>query len=163
MSTFELVEFIANLSFALSFIIALIFGIFQVRAAGRNRREQLTLEALRAVQTREFAELINYIVTTKFPTAQKEWDELPENDRIMFIQFGQQMESLGILVAEKIIDIDLVDKTLGSFVTQSWEKYKPMISVLREEEPYSNEYFQWLAEALDTRMREHPRKPVYQK
>jgi hypothetical protein len=163
MSTFELVEFIANLSFALSFIIALIFGIFQVRAAGRNRREQLTLEALRAVQTREFAELINYIVTTKFPTAQKEWDELPENDRIMFIQFGQQMESLGILVAEKIIDIDLVDKTLGSFVTQSWEKYKPMIMVLREEEPYSNEYFQWLAEALDTRMREHPRKPVYQK
>jgi hypothetical protein len=77
MSTFELVEFIANLSFALSFIIALIFGIFQVRAAGRNRREQLTLEALRAVQTREFAELIQYIITSKSLASQKEWDELP--------------------------------------------------------------------------------------
>jgi hypothetical protein len=160
--TFEIIAVIANISFALSFLAAVVFGIGQIRAAARNRREQLTLEALRHVQTREFAELINYIVTAKFPTLQKEWDALPENDRIMFIQFGQQMESLGILVAEKIIDIDLVDKTLGSFVTQSWEKYKPMIMVLREDEPYSNEYFQWLAEAIDKRMREHPRKPFYQ-
>ncbi len=163
MSPFELAEFIANISFALSFLIALIFGIFQVRAARRDRREQLAIAALRAVQTREFAELINYIVTTKFPTSQKEWDALPEKDRVMFIQFGQQMESLGILVAEKIIDVDLVDKTLGSFVTQSWEKYRPMIMVLREEEPYSNEYFQWLAEVIEKRMKEHPRKPFYQK
>lgn len=72
------------------------------------------------------------------------------------------MESLGILVAEKIIDIDLVDKTLGSFVTTAWEKYKPMITVLRENEPYSNEYFQWLAERIEERMRNNPRKPFYQ-
>jgi hypothetical protein len=33
--------------------------------------------------------------------------------------------------------------------------------VLRENEPYSNEYFQWLAEAIDKRMHENPRKPFY--
>lgn len=160
--TFEIIAVIANVSFALSFIAAVVFGIAQVRSAARDRREQLTLEALRAVQTREFAELIDYLLTSKFPATQKEWEGLPASDRVMFIQFGQQMESLGILVAEKIIDVDLVDKTLGSFVTQSWEKYKPMAMVLRDNEPFSNEYFQWLAEAIDTRMREHPRKPVYQ-
>jgi hypothetical protein len=161
--TFEIIALIANVSFALSFLAAVVFGIMQVRSAARDRREQLTLEALRGVQTREFAELIEYIVAAgEFPAQQKEWDSLPKEDRIMFIQFGQQMESLGILVAEKIIDIDLVDKTLGSFVTQAWEKYKPMVMVLRESEPYSNEYFQWLAEAIEKRMREHPRKPVYQ-
>lgn len=160
--TFETIALIANISLALSFVAALIFGIAQVRAAGRERREQLTLEALRAVQTREFAELIQYIVTSKFPDRQEEWDSLPEEDRIKFIQFGQQMESLGILVAEKIIDIDLVDKTLGSFVITAWEKYKPMIMVQREREPYSSEYFQWLAERIEDRLRENPRKPFYQ-
>ena len=39
----------------------------------------------------------------------------------MFIQFAQQMESLGMLVAEQLINIDLVDKTLGSFVTTAVE------------------------------------------
>lgn len=160
--TFETIALIANISLALSFLAALIFGIAQVKSAARDRREQLTLEALRAVQTREFAELIQYIVTSKFPTKQEEWDSLAAEDRIKFIQFAQQMESLGILVAEKIIDIELVDKTLGSFVTTAWEKYKPMITVLREKEPYSNEYFQWLAERIEERLGENPRKPFYQ-
>ncbi len=161
--TFETIAVIANISFALSFIAAVVFGIAQVRASARDRREQLTLEELRSVQTREFAELIDYILTAKFPATQDEWNKLPKDDRVMFIQFGQQMEALGILVEEKIIDVDLVDKTLGSFVTQSWEKYKPMVMVLREDEPYSNEYFQWLAEAIETRMQKNPRKPVYQR
>ena len=42
----------------------------------------------------------------------------------MVTQFAQQMESLGILVAERLINIDLVDKTIGSLVTTAWEKYK---------------------------------------
>lgn len=160
--TFEIIAVVANISFALSFIAAVVFGIAQVRASARDRREQLTLEELRSVQTREFAELIDYILTAKFPASQDEWNSLPKEDRVMFIQFGQHMEALGIRVAEKIIDVDLVDKTLGSFVVQAWEKYKPMVTELRKEEQYSNEYFQWLAEAIEKRLQENPRKPVYQ-
>jgi len=54
------------------------------------------------------------------------------------------MESLGILLADKLIDIDLLDKTLGSFITLAWEKFKPIILVLREKnpDPYLAEYFQ---------------------
>lgn len=159
----ETIALIANVSLALSFLAALIFGIAQVKAAARDRREQLTLEALRNVQTREFAELINFLIAEPIPVNQAEWDSLSKEGRIMFIQFAQQMESLGILVAEKIIDIDLVDKTLGSFVTTSWEKYKPRVMQLREVEPFSNEYFQWLAEEIERRMREKPRKPVYER
>lgn len=81
----------------------------------------------------------------------------------MFIQFAQQMESLGILVAEKFINIDLVDKTLGSFVTTSWEKYKAMFLDIREKapDPFLGEYFQWLAERIAERMKQNPRKPFY--
>jgi hypothetical protein len=81
----------------------------------------------------------------------------------MFIQFAQIMESLGQLVYDKYINLDLVDKTLGSFVTTSWEKYKTMFFDIREKapDPYLGEYFQWLAERIEERMRENPRKPFY--
>ena len=85
---------------------------------------------------------------------------LPPNDQVIFIQLAQQMESLGILVAEKLINIDLVDKTLGSFVMTAWKKYKIMFQDIRENQPdpFIGEYFQWLAEYIDERMRKYPRE-----
>jgi len=82
----------------------------------------------------------------------------------MFLQFAQQMESLGLLVSERRIDMDLVDKTLGSFVSTSWEKYKTLMLNIRETapDPFLAEYFQWLAEAIKKRMKENPRKPFYE-
>lgn len=162
--TNDLINLIANLALALSFIVALIFGIAQVHAAARDRRERLTLETLRNFQTREFAELLYYIGNHKMPSTQEELRALPAKEQVIFIQFAQEMESLGILVAEHLIDTDLVDKTLGSFVTTSWEKYKKVFLDMREKlpDPFLAEYFQWLAELIDDRMRENPRKPFYE-
>ena len=157
----DLIALIANIALALSFIVGLIFGIAQVKAAARDRRERLTLEALRNFQTREFAELIHYITSQNVPSSRKEMEALPTNERIIFIQLAQQMESLGILVAEKYINLDLVDKTLGSFVTTAWEKYKIIFVSMRDVDPFLGEYFQWLAERIDERMKANPRKPFY--
>jgi len=162
--TNELITFISNLALTLSFIVALVFGIAQVKAAARDRRERLTLETLRNFQTREFAELMQYILSRNLPSNRKELQALPTDEQVIFIQFSQQMESLGLLVAEHLINIDLVDKTLGSFVATSWEKYKPMILDTREKapDPFLGEYFQWLAEQIDERMKKNPRKPFFE-
>ncbi len=160
----EIIAVITNVALTLSFIVALVFGIAQVKAAGRDRRERLTLETLRNFQTREFAELMHYITSHNMPSSRKEMDALPANEQIIFIQFAQVMESLGILVAERLINIDLVDKTLGSFVTNAWEKYKIIFLDIRKKQPdpFLGEYFQWLAERIDERMRENPRKPFHE-
>jgi hypothetical protein len=157
----DIITMAANLALALSLIVALIFGIAQVKAAARDRRERFTLETLRNFQTREFAELINYVTTRDMPSSRKELQERPANEQVIFIQLAQQMESLGLLVAEKFIDLDLVDKTLGSFVTTSWQKYKNIFLAIREQDPFIGEYFQWLAEKIDERLRENPRQPFY--
>jgi len=152
---------IANIALSLSVIVAVIFGIAQVKAAARDRRERLTLEVLRQFQTREFAELLHFVNIIEIPATFEESLKQPANERIMMIQFGQQMESLGMIVAEGLIDIDLVDKTLGSFVTTAWERYKTLFLNIRETQadPFLGEYFQWLAEKIDRRMTECPRKP----
>src|SRR5258708_4677813 len=130
--TNELIALIANLALTLSFIVALVFGIFQVRAAARDRRERLTLETLRGFQTREFAELALYINSHDMPSTREEMSALPVNEQAILFQFSQEMEGLGILVAERLINLDLVDKTLGSFVITSWEKYKTLFLNIRE-------------------------------
>ena len=159
----DIITTIANLALTLSFIVALIFGIAQVRVAARDRKERLTLGTLEAFQTREFAELIYTITYLKTLTSWKELESLPKEDQIKFIQFGQQMETLGILVAERLINLDLVDKTLGSFVTTSWDKFKLMFLDAREKipDPYLAEYFQWLAEHIDERIRKVSRQPYF--
>jgi hypothetical protein len=133
--TAEIITLLANLALALSFIVGLVFGIAQVRAAARDRKERLTLETLRNFQTREFSELMNFVTNSDVPPTHKEWQKRPPTEQIMVTQFAQQMESLGILVAERLINIDLVDKTIGSLVTTAWEKYKIMILDSRQKRP----------------------------
>ena len=160
----DIVTLIANVALALSFVIGLIFGIAQVNTANRDRRERLTIETLRNFQTREFAELILFINSHSMPSNSKEMNALPQKEQVFIVQFGQQMEMLGMLVAEHIIDIDLVDKTLGSFVSSSWERGKKLYVDVRKKtnDPFLSEYFQWLAELIDKRMKENPRKPFHE-
>src|SRR5205085_8122699 len=105
--TNDIITTAANLALALSFIVALIFGVAQVRAAARDRRERLTLETLRNFQTREFAELMHHVNFNELPKTYEELRARPAPEQVMFIQFAQQMESLGILVAEQLINMDL--------------------------------------------------------
>lgn len=164
LTTTEIVTDIANVALALSFVVALIFGIAQVRAASRDRRDRLTLDTLHNFETREFAELIQYVSWSTLPTCNADLLALPREEQILLAQFGQQMEMLGILVAERLIDLDLVDKTLGSFVTTAWDKTRPMFLELRTEtdDPFLAEYFQWLAALIAKRMQEKPRRPYFE-
>jgi hypothetical protein len=162
--TNETIALAANIALTLSLVVALVFGIAQVRAAARDRRERLTLEALRSFQTRDFAELMQYVTNHEMPDTREDLGRLPAGEQVYFMQFAQEMEMLGILVAEKYINLDLVDKTLGSYVSTSWEKYSKLFVPMRETlpDPFLGEYFQWLAEAIQKRMRDHPRKPFHE-
>jgi hypothetical protein len=163
MSIVEFTALLANVSLVLSLVVALIVGFLQTQAAGRDRRERLTLETLEFVQSREFAEFIFIINANKIAKTNAERQAQPDDDKIRFIQFAQQMESLGMLVVDGVIDLGLVEKTLGSFVITAWEAYKPVISEMRvtTNDPYLAEYFQSLAELMDKRLNTNPRVPAY--
>ena len=157
------IEIIANIALALSVVIALIFGIAQVKAAERDRRERLTLETLRVFSTHEFSELINFVNNIEVPKTREDFVALPFDHQVKLIHIGQLMESTGMLVYERYIDLDLIDKTLGDFVSNTWNKFKPMFEDMRikNPDPYLAEYNQWLAERIDERMKNNPREPYY--
>jgi hypothetical protein len=159
----EAIAILANIALTLSLIVAIIFGLNEVKTAKRERRERLTIDTLHAFHSREFAELIYFTINDEYPKNYKEWLSWPMEDRVKFIQLTQQMESLGITLSEGMIDIDLVDKTLGSFVSTVWKKFQPLIESMRIElgDPYLSEYFQWIAGLIDKRLKEKPRKPFF--
>src|SRR4051812_17535063 len=99
MTITDIITLSANIALTLTFVVGLIFGIAQVKAVNRDRRERLTLETLKNFQTRDFAELLQFVTTAGFPKNQEEMNSLPRDQHVMFIQFSQQMETLGILVA----------------------------------------------------------------
>ena len=158
-----IVTLIANIALALSVVVAVIFGIAQVQAAARDRRERLTLESLRVFSGREFAELMQQVQWHQMPQTREELVALNDKEQVLFIQLAQMMEGLGIMVAEGLVNLDLVDKTLGDFVVTAWEKYKPVFMDMRERnpDPFLGEYFQWLAATIAKRMRDNPREPFY--
>jgi hypothetical protein len=157
------VTLIANIALALSVVVAVIFGIAQVKAAARDRRERLTLETLRSFSGREFAELMHHVQWRELPKTRAELQLLTDQDQVLFVQMAQTMESLGLMVAEDLINLDLVDKTLGDFVITAWNKYQPVFLDMREKnpDPFLGEYFQWLADTIAKRMAENPRQPFY--
>ncbi len=158
-----IVTLMANIALALSVVVAVIFGIAQVRAAARDRRERLTLETLRTFSNREFAELMHHVQWHELPQTRAELQTLSDEDQVLFVQMAQTMESLGLMVAEDLINLDLVDKTLGDFVITAWNKYQPVFLDMREKnpDPFLGEYFQWLAETIAKRMADNPREPYY--
>ena len=160
----EIINLVANIALALTFIVGLVFGVIQIKNTNRDRKERFTIETLKNFQTHQIAEMIFRINNYSIPSTLEEWRKLPDHDQIMFLQFTQEMESLGLLVAERFINIELVDKTLGSFVTASWDKLASVIEDMREKlpDPFLSEYFQSLAESLRERMQSHPRKPFHE-
>jgi hypothetical protein len=159
----EISTLVANFALVLSLVVALVFGIVQAQTANRDRRERLTLETLRFVQTEEFAGFMYRINNGQVPATNVERKAMPAEDQIGFIQFAQEMESLGLLVVDGTIDLTLVEKTLGSFVITAWERYKPIFTEMRQttDDPYLGEYFQSVAELMARRLKDTPRPPAY--
>jgi len=71
---------------------------------------------------------------------------------------------LRAFVAEQLINIDLVDKTIGSLVTTAWDKYKVTFRDIRQKtpDPYLGEYFQWLSERIAETLKKNQRKPFFE-
>lgn len=153
----------ANLTLALVFLVAFIFAVIVFRANVRDRRDYLTLAILRRFQTREFAELMHYIANTKIPVTLEEFRLVPVQDQVFFSHFAQEMESLGMLVAEQVIDIDLVNKSVGSLITSSWGKCSQLFLDTRKKDPgpFPGKYFQWLAERINAQTQISPQQPLH--
>lgn len=161
MSTESVASVIGDAALALSLLVVLAFGMAQARSGAQDRRERLTLTTIQEFQTREMAAHFQRLSSSDLPDNWRGVQALSAEDQVSFIHYAQQMEMLGLMVYEGMIELALVERTLGDYVAFSWEKYKPFTYDRRGEDPYLNEYFEWLAKRLDEYMRANPRQPAF--
>lgn len=85
--------------------------------------------------------------------AKAEFDALPEIDQVDVTALLATWESLGILVFNHEIPLQMVDDFYSGTLQQSWRKLQRYVEELREAtaRPTRWEWFQWLAERMQER------------
>jgi len=155
---------LANLATALTLVVALAFGIVQVREGRQKRREMATLEALRPITSADAARM--WVHYRRLPATFDYSDAqfMASDAGLALTYFSLVFEDLGLLVKERVIDIGLVELAVGDAVTQFWAKVQPQATAARErlQRPDILEWTQWLAEKLSERRAGQARTPAYE-
>ena len=136
-------------------VIAIVFGITQIRQFQQQRLDAAALELMRTLQDREFTHAFRLIYPI---TGSVDGDALrilgPEHEDAA-ISLGARLEAMGLLVFRGSIPIDLVEEMIGGTAILLWRQLRPWVEQLRAEKKHELlfEWFQWLAERMDERGR----------
>jgi hypothetical protein len=128
---------------------AAIYYILQIRHQTRIRKTDILMRLHLASSTRDFIEAALRIRTSNY----KDYDDFVEKYgslasggevQIAFILMGQFFEGIGVLLNNKLADIDLVAQLFS--VESYWMKMKPLAEYLRKQSnnPQMYEWFEYL-------------------
>ena len=142
---------IANLINAFAVTAGVIFAVVQIREFRRQRRRQSMYTLVQTFQSADFAKALHLIM------------ELPDNlDRAAIrAKVGPEgeaaiyfvtttWETIGVLVFQKELTLDLVDDFFSGPIVLTWRKLERYLEELRKERQRDTlfEWFQWLAERI---------------
>jgi hypothetical protein len=155
---------LANLVNAIAVTAGVIFAAAQIREFRRQRRRQSMYTLVQTFQSAEFAKALHRII------------ELPDNlDRAaMRAKVGAEgeaeiyfvtttWETIGVLVFQKELTLDLVDDFFSGPIVLSWHKLQRYLEEERREYRRDTlfEWFQWLAERMMDREKSGPPVPAH--
>jgi hypothetical protein len=141
---------IANVATALTVLIAVAFGIIEMRRARREREERAAFAAVQAILTPEWMRSMLVI------------HNLPDDASAAMIErdarvldaasaVGIILEGLGYSVYARIGPLHVVGDLLGGTVRLAWRKLRPYIEEERRRSGSRKtfEWFEWLAKQVE--------------
>lgn len=139
----------------IALILAASFAGYQLVAHRRERSEANAIQVLTRLQSPEF--LSAYATVWSLPlnataedirSAGRDMERAVDTVMMTF-------ESLGVMVHNRLVPLELVDQVIGGFLRESWRRTQNYWLVRREEQGSRRiaEWYQWLAEhlAVETR------------
>ena len=155
---------LANLVNAIAVTAGVIFAAAQIREFRRQRRRQSMYTLVQTFQGAEFAKALHRII------------DLPDNldregirakvgpegeDAIYFVT--TTWETIGVLVFQKELTLDLVDDFFSGPIIISWRKLSRYLEEIRKERQRDTlfEWYQWLAERMMERESKVPAVPAH--
>jgi hypothetical protein len=152
-------NFLVDIISTIAIIIGIGFGINQLRQYQSSRKRDSSQYLLNSYQTAEFLEGICTILSLPDGLTKKEIEEKVWDDVGLIFLVMSTWESIGILVFQKEIPMDMVDAAFSGPLLVSWEKLKLYVIGMRKEHQRDTffEWYQWLYDRLIEREKEkHP-------
>ena len=140
----------ANLATTVAVIVAVVFGLAELRRARQERRDQAAIEILRSVQQQDI-----HLSTSKILKLPNDVDpEVVRSDPELLhaatlVHFACEM--FGSLVFEGVVDQHLLDRMNGGWIRSCWYRLRRWIEAERvvESRPTNGEWWQWLVERME--------------
>jgi hypothetical protein len=152
---------LAEIFSALTIILGGVFAAFQFTEYRRRRRGEVAAELCRRFAEPEFARAITLIRRLPDGIGVDELQALdPPYDEAVQI-FGMAVETMGLLVHEKIASFQMIRKLAGGLLVSMWPKVGTSIREIRtlQGNPRYGEWVQWLVERIQER--EQDMLPAY--
>jgi hypothetical protein len=142
----------------------LLFAAFEWRGSRRERRRQSQILLLRSFESPEFLKAMRRLLFLPDGLSRQQVEEtLGEDGSDLLWYWLGTMESIGILVFNREIDIRLVDQSFGGPVIVIWRKLRGYVEAVRGEvgRDTMHEWYQWLVERAETLEREEGRTAAH--
>ena len=136
-------------------VAAFVFGVAQMRQFRQQRHDAAAVELMRAMQDTEFTHSLRLLIGLPPAASARELRARGESYEAAALAIGTKFETLGYLVFRGTMPIELVEALVGGTAVDLWARLRLWSNAVREEQnlPLFLEWFQWLAEQMETRGR----------
>lgn len=133
-------------------------ALFQMRQAQRQRADQAAIEMVRSLQGPGVIDEIYPLLDFPSLTADQVHADPVLARRAVHSVF--LLEILGVMVYERVLRLEVLDRMFGGFIRTIWQKLKPWVEDERRRTGIVNhaEWTEWLADQLANHP--EPSKPV---
>jgi hypothetical protein len=144
----------------LAVVFGILFGLVQLRQYRLSRKREAALYLLNSYRTKEFTEGIWIIQGLEEGLTRKEIEELLGGNVWSIGLVMSTWESIGILLFNHEVTIDMVDNAFSGPILFSWQKLERYVNDLRAELERETlfEWFQWLSDRI--KVREIKKSPI---
>jgi hypothetical protein len=135
---------------ATAIVAGVVFGLIELRQAGRNRRDYAAADIVRTVQTQEVRRAVRRV----FDLAEDADPAAIRDDPAMLeaaLAVDSACEMWGSLVFEGVVDPHMLDRMVGGWVRGTWRRLRLWVEAERvaSGNPNIGEWWQWLYELLE--------------
>jgi hypothetical protein len=134
------------------------FALFQIRQSNRLRADQAAIEMIRSLQGPEVIdEMYQFLNHANLTAAQIRSNPALERAALHSVFV---LETLGVMVHERVLRLDVLDRMFGGFIRHVWAKIRPWAQEERRRTGVINhaEWVEWLVDQLTAHP--DPSKPV---
>jgi HPt (histidine-containing phosphotransfer) domain-containing protein len=161
----ETLASIASIIGGLAVLVAVIFGMVQVRQIRQQRRDSAAIELMRTLQTDRFVEAFHKLSGMPAELSAAELRAMGAEYEDAAISLVNIYETIGLLVFRRTVSFRAVCEVCGGMLAEHWNKLHTWIFDFRVEQNYERfaEWFQWLVERVRTQETAFPSEAAYRR